>query len=79
MTAVGPSMSDQGFTLIELLIVIVVLGVLAGIAVLAFDPFESASDQVCNEASTAIAGAATAADEAGIGTEALAGVTVDCP
>jgi len=45
---------DSGFTLIELLIVIVVLGVLAGIAIFAVGTFQDDAEDACNEANARI-------------------------
>lgn len=57
---------NGGFTLIELLIVIVVIGILAGIAIFAFNPFQQSAEAACDRANERIASgvdAATAASE----------------
>ncbi|MDP3713674.1 MAG: prepilin-type N-terminal cleavage/methylation domain-containing protein [Mycobacteriales bacterium] len=45
---------DDGFTLIELLIVIVVLGILAGIAIFAVDAFQADAKNACTDANSRI-------------------------
>jgi prepilin-type N-terminal cleavage/methylation domain-containing protein len=57
---------DEGFTLIELLIVIIVIGVLAGIAILAFEPFQQSATEACDEANIRISETAEAAQQAGV-------------
>lgn len=68
---------DGGFTLIELLIVIVILGILAGIAIFAVDGFKSKADSACAGANTRINATVTAANATGSGTTASA--TGSCP
>lgn len=46
--------SDSGFTLIELLIVIVVLGILSGIAIFAVSSFRDDATTACQTANTRI-------------------------
>lgn len=48
------SSQDAGFTLIELLIVIVVLGILSGIAILAVGQFKSDATKACTDANARI-------------------------
>ena len=57
---------EEGFTLIELLIVILILGILAGIAVFASGPFRNRAEQACTDANTEIAVIADAAVDAGV-------------
>jgi len=45
---------EAGFTLIELLIVIVILGILAGIAIFAVDGFRTDASSACTKANTRI-------------------------
>ena len=44
--------SQEGFTLIELMIVVVVLGILAGLVLLAVGGFQSAAEKGKNDANT---------------------------
>jgi general secretion pathway protein G len=46
--------AQSGFTLIELLIVIVILGILAGIAIFAVQAFQDDAKTACNNANTRI-------------------------
>ena len=46
--------TDNGFTLIELLIVIVILGILAGIAIFAVGQFQGDASTACNKANNRI-------------------------
>lgn len=62
---------DEGFTLIELLIVIVILGVLAGIAIFGVQAFKDDAENACEEANTRIDTTVSAAQQAG-GTGAYA-------
>jgi general secretion pathway protein G len=57
---------DEGFTLIELLIVILILGILAGIAVFASGPFRTRAENACVDANTEIAAIEQAALDAGV-------------
>jgi prepilin-type N-terminal cleavage/methylation domain-containing protein len=52
---------EEGFTLIELLIVIVVIGILAGIVLFGTSTFRTDSVQACNNANTRIVASATEA------------------
>ncbi len=56
---------DAGFTLIELLIVIVILGILAGIAIFAVDAFKDDADDACADANARISQTVSAAQAAG--------------
>jgi prepilin-type N-terminal cleavage/methylation domain-containing protein len=56
---------EQGFTLIELLIVIVILGILAGIAIFALGQFQTDAKKACNDANTRINQTVSAAQTAG--------------
>jgi prepilin-type N-terminal cleavage/methylation domain-containing protein len=55
---------EDGFTLIELMIVMVVLGILAGIIIFALDPFQGAASDAKDTANTDLCKTATAAAEA---------------
>ena len=58
--------SDQvGFTLIELLIVIVILGILAGIAIFAVGKFQGDASTACSNANNRINQTVTAARTVG--------------
>jgi prepilin-type N-terminal cleavage/methylation domain-containing protein len=46
--------ADAGFTLIELLIVIVILGILAGIAIFAVAQFQTDAKDACTKANSRI-------------------------
>ncbi len=46
--------TDSGFTLIELLIVIVILGILSGIALFALGTFKSDAQNACSTANSRI-------------------------
>lgn len=63
---------DAGFTLIELLIVIVILGILAGIAIFAVSGFKSSAETACNEANTRINATVSAANATNSGSTASA-------
>lgn len=52
---------DVGFTLIELLIVIVILGILAGIAIFAVGQFQTDAKKACTDANSRIDKTVTAA------------------
>jgi prepilin-type N-terminal cleavage/methylation domain-containing protein len=52
---------EAGFTLIELLIVIVILGILAGIAIFAVDGFRNDAQNACSGANSRIDKTVTAA------------------
>ena len=54
---------DVGFTLIELLIVIVILGILAGIAIFAVGQFQDDAKTACSNANNRINSTVTAAKE----------------
>jgi prepilin-type N-terminal cleavage/methylation domain-containing protein len=56
------SSSEDGFTLIELLIVIVILGILAGIAIFAVSAFQSDAKTACNNANSRIDATVSAAN-----------------
>lgn len=62
--------ADKGFTLIELLIVIVVLGVLAGIAIFAVGQFQGDAEDACTSANSRINDTASAAAAASGGSAA---------
>jgi prepilin-type N-terminal cleavage/methylation domain-containing protein len=68
---------EEGFTLIELLIVILILGILAGIAVFASGPFRDRAEQACTDANIEIGVIADAAVDAGV-TGVLYAQTGDC-
>lgn len=68
---------EGGFTLIELLIVIVVLGILGGIAIYAVDGFKSKADSACTNANSRISSTVSAANATGSGTTSSASGT--CP
>jgi prepilin-type N-terminal cleavage/methylation domain-containing protein len=53
---------DTGFTLIELLIVIVILGILAGIAIFAVGGFRDSAKSACTQANQRISDTVTAAN-----------------
>lgn len=55
---------EDGFTLIELLIVIVVIGILAGIAIFAVSAFQTDAKKSCSDANTRIQKGAQAAANA---------------
>jgi prepilin-type N-terminal cleavage/methylation domain-containing protein len=55
---------DNGFTLIELLIVIIVIGILAGIAIFATGTFADDASEACDRANSRIEASARAAAEA---------------
>ena len=55
---------DTGFTLIELLIVIVILGILAGIAIFAVGKFQGDASTACSNANNRINQTVTAARQA---------------
>ncbi len=59
--------SQDGFTLIELLIVIVILGILAGLAVFGVATFRSDATSACTEANTKTRATAIAAYKAKTG------------
>ena len=62
---IATAREDKGFTLIELLIVIVVIGILAGIAIFAVGAFRSDASNACSKANSRInAGASAAASAA---------------
>jgi prepilin-type N-terminal cleavage/methylation domain-containing protein len=56
---------EDGFTLIELLIVIVILGILAGIAIFAVSAFKSDATKACTNANDRINKTVNAATTAG--------------
>lgn len=56
---------DGGFTLIELLIVIVILGILAGIGIFAMTGFKESAETACSDANTRIDATVDAAKAAG--------------
>jgi prepilin-type N-terminal cleavage/methylation domain-containing protein len=56
------SSSEDGFTLIELLIVIVILGILAGIAIFAVSAFQSDAKTACTQANGRIDATVSAAN-----------------
>ena len=58
---------DAGFTLIELLIVIVILGVLAGIAIFAVQAFKDDATTACTKANNRINQTVSAAKSANPG------------
>lgn len=57
------SKAQDGFTLIELLIVIVILGILAGIAIFAVDQFQSDAKTACSDANVRIDDTVSAANK----------------
>jgi general secretion pathway protein G len=57
--------TSKGFTLIELLIVIVILGILAGIAIFAVAQFKSDATKACTNANNRIQSTGIAASSAG--------------
>ena len=67
---------DGGFTLIELLIVIVILGILAGIAIFAAGTFSDDATQACEEANARIQATVDAA--AAAGATGLSATGADC-
>jgi len=69
---------DEGFTLIELLIVILILGILAGIAVFASGPFRDKATAACQDANTEIGIVANAATDAGVSGDLYAQGPGDC-
>lgn len=78
LTRIAPDRAadDAGFTLIELLIVIVILGILAGIAIFGISTFKSDATNACNKANTRIdqtVSAAQAANPSGTGYLAQSG------
>jgi prepilin-type N-terminal cleavage/methylation domain-containing protein len=66
---------DTGFTLIELLIVIVILGILAGIAIFAVGAFQSQAKTACTNANNRIDATVSAANSIGAGTYSTNGST----
>jgi general secretion pathway protein G len=54
---------EDGFTLIELLIVIVILGILAGIAIFAVGAFQKDATTACQNANTRIDATVSAAQK----------------
>ncbi len=54
---------DEGFTLIELLIVIVILGILSGIALFALGTFKSDAQTACSTANSRIDATISAAKD----------------
>jgi prepilin-type N-terminal cleavage/methylation domain-containing protein len=54
---------DKGFTLIELLIVIVILGILAGIAIFAVSQFTGDASNACSKANDRINAGVSAANQ----------------
>ena len=56
---------EDGFTLIELLIVIVILGILAGIAIFAVAQFRTDATKACTDANKRISSTVAAASAAG--------------
>lgn len=56
---------QEGFTLIELLIVIVILGILAGIAIFALGQFQTDAKNACSKANGRIDQTVSAAQAAG--------------
>jgi prepilin-type N-terminal cleavage/methylation domain-containing protein len=70
---------EDGFTLIELLIVIIVIGILAGIAIFGTQFFQEDAETACNEANDRItASADAAADATGRTTADYIGTPGDC-
>jgi prepilin-type N-terminal cleavage/methylation domain-containing protein len=67
--------SDAGFTLVELLIVIVILGILAGIAILALGAFQSQAKTACTNANNRIDATVSAANSIGVGSYSTDGTT----
>ena len=59
--------NDGGFTLIELLIVIVILGILAGIAIFGVSQFQQDATKACTDANNRINKTVSAAQAAGGG------------
>ena len=57
------SKAQDGFTLIELLIVIVILGILAGIAIFAVAQFQQDAETACSDANVRIDDTVSAANQ----------------
>jgi prepilin-type N-terminal cleavage/methylation domain-containing protein len=55
---------DNGFTLIELLIVIIVIGILAGIAIFGTYRFQEDAEEACEDANARISASADAVEAA---------------
>ena len=72
---------DAGFTLIELMIVMLVLGILAGIVIFAVGGFQDNADNARDDANSRIcqtAAAAVEADHAAGGTKTIGDFAPDC-
>ena len=65
--------ADSGFTLIELLIVIVILGILAGIAIFGVTAFRNTAQTACSNANTRINTTVSAANAVQSGAYASGG------
>jgi general secretion pathway protein G len=72
LTTLNRMKNEEGFTLIELMIVMVVLGILAGIVLFAVGPFQTAATEAkttadadaCKTAAAAASATLTTADDA---------------
>jgi general secretion pathway protein G len=74
--------NEEGFTLIELMIVMVVLGILAGIILFAVDPFQNSATTAKTNADSSMCATATAAAQADAsngGTHTAAQFAPGCP
>jgi prepilin-type N-terminal cleavage/methylation domain-containing protein len=76
-TEVRRQAEGGGFTLIELLIVIVILGILAGIAIFAVGQFQSDATTACTRANDHINQTVTAAQQAS-GAQSYLATTGSC-
>lgn len=77
MNSTTQQRNEAGFTLIELLIVIVILGILAGIAIFAVGGFKASADKACSDANVRINSTVSAANATNSGTTSSA--TGTCP
>ena len=77
MNGVMSGTKSEGFTLIELLIVIVILGILAGIAIFAVGQFQGDASTACSKANDRINQTVTAAQQAA-GSRSFLATTGSC-